>query len=114
MKKLQQTTYQCDYCNRKMFGAGAMSRHEKLCKRNPSNTHKCFEFCRYLNRTFEGRPYSRDPEDGGWIETIFTCKKTGNRMYSYKLEIKFPQYVKKDMIRMPLECSLYEEIDQFN
>lgn len=111
MKKIQTTIYQCEYCGRKMFGAGAMGRHEKLCRMNPKNAHKCYEFCKNLMREEITTPVSSDPEDGRISKTIFYCSKNPSQLlYSYKMEIRFPQYITPDMIRMPMECDLYEEM----
>jgi len=46
MKTIQGKYYQCEYCGRKMFGAGAMVRHEKYCTQNP---HNCDHYKREIN-----------------------------------------------------------------
>jgi hypothetical protein len=112
MKTIQGKYYQCEHCLRKMFGAGAMGYHEKYCKMNPKNAHKCFEFCEHLNRTthyVQSSYYGDDESSGQCNQTEFTCAITGKKMYSYKREKMYWQYVTPDMIRMPLECELYEE-----
>ena len=97
---IQSEIYICEFCRRKMFGKGAMSLHEKQCKHNPKNKHKCFEFCRYLIKGF-------DKEKS---ETTFFCSKQNDlSLYSYKLE-RFSCHKTriKYLSRMPLECNFYE------
>jgi hypothetical protein len=102
--------YKCEHCGKRMLGAGAMGYHEKWCKKNPSNRHKCFALCSHLKRNIKVIGF--DGEDGQY-RYEFICLKTGNMMYSYKLERKaLYGYFKipKNLIRMPLECSLYQEM----
>lgn len=109
MKTELRKVYICEHCDKKMFGAGAMARHEKYCTRNPHNKHKCFDFCKHLLKTSEvvyngGEPYCR--------RTVFTCGKTNKEMYSFILE-KHASLWPYDKIldgkeRMPLECDLFE------
>ena len=111
MKILNIKTYQCEHCDRRMFGAGAMGWHEKYCKQNPNNRHMCFQYCRNLIKTEKIVPSSYYEDDYGYgttKQTEFTCKKTGKKMYSYKREKQYWQYVTSDMIRMPLECKFYK------
>lgn len=99
--------YICEHCIRKMFGAGAMSRHEKWCRSNPNNTHKCFEFCKYLKMTQES---FGDKEGYKQRFTEMLCTKRNVKMYSYKFEKKTtkPKNALEGLERMPLECDLYE------
>ena len=89
-----------------MLSAGSMARHEKYCRYNPENKHKCFEYCTNLKRerVIQGRH----------LETVFTCEITGNKMYSYLAEKKKTAYfgcpIELTGIRMPLECELYKEM----
>lgn len=90
-----------------MLNKGAMSLHERMCKYNPKNRHKCFQYCRFLNK--------ESNEDG----IIFycgndNCELSGQDLYSYKLE-RFHQNKSriKNMTRMPLECEHYV-IEEFN
>jgi len=111
MKTLQIKTYQCDHCGRKMFGAGAMGWHEKYCKCNPKNKHLCFDFCINLIKTEKTVPsvyYEDDYGHGTVNQTEFTCKITGKKMYSYRREKQYWQFVTPDMIRMPLECEFFK------
>lgn len=92
-----------------MFGAGALSRHEKYCKENPNNKHICFEFCRHLEKSSEryyGSYFSDELQSGE--RTVFTCKVTGKKMYSYHREKQYWEYVTSDMIRMPLDCKDFQ------
>lgn len=110
MKTKLMKVYICEHCGRKMLGAGAMSRHEKYCSDNPNNKHKCFDLCRHLEKGLKTIEVDRLPY------TIITmkCKKTGKSMYSYKLEKKltFDKSYIKGMIRMPLECDLFESMHE--
>lgn len=110
MKQTKETVYRCDHCNRAMVSKGFMTTHERICKRNPNNRHKCFEYCNHLQKT----------EIKGWDErweqernfTEFRCAKQPNiLLYSYKLE----RYKSKasrliGMVRMPLKCDLFDNI----
>lgn len=111
MRTILRKVYECEHCGRKMLGAGAMGRHEKWCKKNPHNRHKCFAFCKHLLRAGEvvydgGEPYYK--------RTIFTCSVTGKEMYSFLLEKRaslFPYDIKlNSKERMPLECDMYKEM----
>jgi hypothetical protein len=100
MKKSAETVYRCNYCNRPMFGASAMSSHEKVCPKSPNNKHKCFEFCIHLEKIFT--------ECG----TEFICRATGDKMYSYKIE-GLRKWRNRGIIaslqRMPLKCDHYKD-----
>lgn len=110
MKIEQLTVFICEHCNRKMFGKGAMSRHEKYCKENPNNKHKCFEFCKHLKME---KNYTHDEWGNNYGGIEFTCMKTGDEMYSYKFEknTSKPVGILDTLKRMPLECDLYEDIN---
>ena len=101
--------YICEHCNKKMFGAGAMSRHEKWCKENTNNKHKCFEFCKHLEMTQE---YEADYDGYKQKFTKMICTKRNVDMYSYKFEKKTtkPANTLEGLERMPLKCDLYEEM----
>lgn len=83
MKTITGKYYQCVFCGRKMFGAGAMSYHEKWCRENPKNKHICFAFCKHLKRS-EKYVWS-DWHEEEIFKTEFTCKITKQKMYSYNL-----------------------------
>jgi hypothetical protein len=93
-----------------MFGAGAMTKHERSCKMNPANAHKCFEFCKWLTKSYD---------DNGF--TMFGCDNpdcplTNSNLYSYKLERSVsgrPSIANNGLVRMPLECNHYEEDPPF-
>jgi hypothetical protein len=89
-----------------MFGKGAMSRHEKYCKDNPINKHKCFDFCKHLSMK-DNRVYLEYGTSGS-IE--FTCDVSGERMYSYKFEKNYnkPATALNGLTRMPLKCEMHE------
>jgi hypothetical protein len=110
MKTETRKVYTCEHCGKRMLGAGAMGYHERWCKKNPSNRHKCFELCSHLKRSVkivysDGEVYEYRYE--------FICQKTKQPMYSYHLEKRNHYSFRKipiDAIRMPLECNLYQEM----
>ena len=112
MKIQQETVYICEHCNRKMFGKGAMSRHEKYCKENPNNKHRCFEFCKHLK--MEVFVNSDDYENYEKL-TDMTCMVTGKLMYSYKFEknTSKPVDALNGLERMPLTCESHEYKDDY-
>ena len=112
MKTEQKTVYTCEYCGRKMLGKGAMSFHERYCKNNPNNFHKCFMYCKYLERVVTEFP---DEEFSNHYRiTEMICKKRNVKMYSYKFEKhKKPHSALNGLERMPLECEVYEGMYPF-
>lgn len=107
MKSIIEKIYHCDFCKKYGRSASVVSRHEKYCRFNPNNRHKCFDMCVHLGRErIINRPY-------GYNYTEFTCGVTGQKMYSYQLEKKQSLWVFKKIlhgIRMPLACDLYKEM----
>lgn len=108
MQEKQSTTYHCSYCRRYYLQKHHAAKHEKGCRDNPNNKHKCFEMCKHLNReTISDNNYENR-------RTIFTCQLTKQRMYSYLAEKKgllkyFRESFEEDeAIRMPLVCEKYE------
>lgn len=112
MKIQQETVFRCDFCNKHMFGKGAMSRHEKYCKNNPNNAHKCFEFCKHLEKTTE---YEYDDYGNQCGGTTMLCLKRNVKMYSFKYEknTRKPVDALNGLERMPLECDLHEYKDDY-
>jgi hypothetical protein len=107
MKTEQRTVFICEYCQKKMFGKGAMVRHEKYCKKNPNNQHKCFQWCKHL----EMEKIREVDEMGMYNRTWFTCKAKQNQaMYSYKFEknTSKPKDELNGLERMPLECEHFK------
>jgi hypothetical protein len=79
-------------------------RHEKYCKKNPLNNHRCFQRCQHLIKDSD---YLEDGNGNRYGTcTIFTCDITGKDMYSYKAEKSL--YIECDGERMPLECEHYQ------
>ena len=112
MKQTNEKVYRCDHCNKAMVSAGFMKLHERMCKENPNNQHKCFQYCEHLVRD----QYDITDDEGhkcGSSEVTFTCaKKSDIELFSYKLErYKSNELRRKGMTRMPLECDLYETMD---
>lgn len=119
MKIILQNVYHCEYCEKKQFRKCDMSRHEKHCKQNPNNQHKCFDICKHLLK--EEEEYITKNrwgcnDDGDTLEeyvgtrTVFKCALTNQKMYSYIAERKrLPVLNEPDVIRMPLECDKYRD-----
>ncbi len=103
MKKVQ--AYKCDHCSKSSTSPGAMFQHERKCRSNPNNKHKCFDYCRHLKREYAATGQER---------LDFVCQKTGKLMYSYKAEYR--GFKLDGLERMPLNCTFYEfmTIDEEN
>ena len=105
MKETTEKVYRCEFCNKALIRKGFVVLHERMCKSNPKNKHKCFEYCAHLEK--EKNDYSG--------EFSFVCAKTQKYMYSYKLERfahKAERIQNDELTRMPLECQLYELSDE--
>ena len=107
MKTEMLKVFICEHCERKMFGKGAMSRHERFCRENPYNQHKCFDFCRHLKMDVR---QGSDQFGNYEKHTTMTCMVTGKKMYSYKFEknTNKPANALNGLERMPLECEFHE------
>ena len=108
-------TYHCSYCTKYYIRKYYAERHERFCKHNPNNKHKCFELCRHLIKSQETH--------NGVTTTDFNCKFMDKPMYSFKAEkgaIKYfrEAYGEDGIIRMPLECEhyevMYDDYDNFD
>jgi hypothetical protein len=108
MRQTNEKVYRCDFCNRAIINAGSMKLHERMCKNNPKNMHKCFQYCSHLAKIFLT---AYDEEVGGMYNTgevTFRCELKDIEMYSYKLErFKLKAERMEGLIRMPLECDKY-------
>ena len=56
MKTTTKEVYYCEHCNKHLFRAAAMIKHEAQCKRNPTNYRPCFR-CKNLTKK-EAERYS--------------------------------------------------------
>ena len=107
MRTTNEKVYRCDYCNRAIVSKGSMTVHEKMCKNNPENKHKCFEYCKHLIKSTKTMDFG--DEDDILLITEFTCSITGNKMKSYKVKRNSVLLNEtKHLIFMPLKCDLYE------
>lgn len=105
MKTQQETVFRCEFCNKPMFSKGHMTLHERMCRKNPNNQHKCFQYCEWL---------CRDTSEDGF--TFFYCANENcelydKYLYSYKLDRNYlgKQRIKgENLVRMPLKCEHYE------
>ena len=102
----QETVFRCEFCNKAMLGKGAMSLHERMCKKNPKNKHKCFQYCKWLNK---------DADEVTGLRFFCCgndkCKLHEKDLYSYKLERNYSgqQRIKEEELTlMPLECDNYD------
>ena len=102
MRQTNEKVYRCDYCNRAIISAGSMKLHERMCKKNPKNMHKCFQYCSNLGKH---HIQEFDNEIG---KIVFFCDAKKIEMYSYKLERFKSKAIRiKGLTRMPLECDKY-------
>ena len=100
----------CEYCRKLYQREHACATHEKFCKKNPCNKHKCFEFCTHLQKVeiMEMNFDHNGDATGEYISEIeFSCTKTGKDLYSYIAERKGLRVI-NFADRMPLKCDDYE------
>lgn len=132
MEKIEnKPVYKCSHCGKLSLSLEGMTRHEKLCKKNPENWTNCAS-CVYLDRIsvkIEGTSGERcescphydwdagcDREycDGSQYTTDFICKKTGKRMYYRRKILAMPKAKAEEIIKrcecaMPCECEIIRE-----
>lgn len=132
MEKIEnKPVYKCSHCGKLSLSLAGMTRHEKLCKKNPENWTDCAS-CVYLDRIsvkIEGTSGERcescphydwdagcDREycDGSQYTTDFICKKTGKRMYYRRKILVMPKAKAEEIIKrcdcaMPCECEIIRE-----
>jgi hypothetical protein len=102
MKALARTIYRCDFCTKHRLTKGAAERHERFCKNNPANKHRCFD-CQNLQVTEGKSPDGRSCKQ-------FTCQAFERRLYSYIAEKRgmlYEHILGPDAMRMPLECPAF-------
>jgi hypothetical protein len=102
--------FTCDFCGKKQFRKCDMTLHERWCKKNPNNLHKCFEFCIHLKKyevEYEGT--DRYGEEYLGKKTEFTCDVLKKQMFSFIAEKRrLPVINELHTSRMPLECDKYD------
>ena len=134
MEKIEnRPVYKCSHCGKLSLSLAGMTRHEKLCKKNPENWTDCAS-CEYLDRIsvkIEGtrgerckscphyyEPWDNDCDreycDGSLYTTDFICKKTGKRMYYRRKILAMPKAKAEEIIKrcdcaMPCECEIIRE-----
>lgn len=112
--KENQTVYKCGYCSKYYLRKHHTESHEKKCRYNPNNKHKCFDWCKHLEK---GEFDIDHPSGLGTCgkATYFKCTKFNKFMYSYKAEntnnINLQEEISNCDERMPLECEGYEYKD---
>ena len=100
MKQENKTIYRCDFCRKYYIRKHHAQYHEKWCKFNPNNMHKCFDYCKHLQR---------DHEDETGI-TYFSCEFYPDEdLYSYIAE-RIGHDVVTTGTRMPLTCKHYKQM----
>ena len=132
MEKIEnKPVYKCSHCGKLSLSLAGMTRHEKLCKKNPENWTDCAS-CEYLDRIsvkIEGTigvrckscshhdPWENycdieNPQDcdGSLYTTDFVCRKTGKRMYYRRKILAMPKAKAEEIIKrcdcaMPCECN---------
>jgi len=105
MKTTNETVYRCDFCNRAIVSKGSMVVHEKMCKQNPENFNKCFQYCQSLQK--DTNPVLDKAGDVVTFHVQFTCLAKDIILKSYK--VKRNKYLMenfKDIDFMPKECDL--------
>jgi hypothetical protein len=116
MKVIETPHFKCDFCGKRQFRKCDMSLHEKWCKKNPINAHACFQHCIHLLKTeedYDGSTYYNEDYTGK--RTIFTCALTQQKMYSFIAERrKLPVLKEPGTIRMPLQCSTFKNIIDYD
>lgn len=108
MKIIEGKIYTCDFCGKRQFRQCDMTKHEKWCKENPNNMHKCFQYCKHLVKGKE------DYNGGGNDEwqpqrTTFTCALLNKQMFSFKAERRGITKHLDGVERMPLQCDKYDD-----
>lgn len=110
MKVLEnQTAYKCEHCSKFYLQKRWIERHEKFCHKNPNNQHKCFQFCKHLEKITHSID---DSERSSGTYTEFRCKKLDKYLYSFKAEKHTNPFLMERLDgceRMPLECSDYSD-----
>lgn len=96
MKKVE--AYKCDHCPKTSTNPSALFQHERRCKKNPNNKHKCFDFCKHLVLEINSDTMFKQ----------FKCGVTNGYMYSYKREYRGLRLYGE---RMPLECDKFEHMN---
>ena len=93
------TAYFCEHCNKLYQRKNACVKHEKYCRKNPANMHKCWS-CDHLEYT------KAEYDEYGVTPASFFCKKRDVEMWSYIAERRNIQHEAEE--RMPLECDDFE------
>lgn len=111
MKIIETTIYKCDYCKKIQYRKCDMTKHEKWCKHNPANAHRCFQHCIHLVKSeeeYDGSTFDNENYTGK--RTLFHCELTLQKMYSFIAERRqLPVLKEQDVVRMPLECDKYKD-----
>jgi len=99
MKEVTRKNYICDFCGKYYVRKHAAEWHEKHCRLNPANDHKCFQDCKHLHQE----------RDLG--EITITCRKKNCTMYGYAAERRrLLDAIENSDIRMPIECDDFEDM----
>lgn len=108
MKSQTLEVHTCDFCNKKLFVKGAMTRHEDNCTSNPKNLaacHKC-EFNKLVMK-----PILNDANR--WLDVnSYYCSKLNQEMHPHKavrkgLLRKYPETFANSVL-MPTKCEHFQ------
>lgn len=102
MRKIpNRTLYRCDHCTAYRLSADAAEYHERFCKRNPNNQHKCFG-CKFL-------AVAKGTASDGRSLKSFSCEALNKPLYSYVAEKRgLRGLLPEGSERMPLVCPTYQ------
>jgi len=109
MKEEIKAVYSCDFCKKKLFRKGAMTRHERFCTSNPMNFTKC-TLCKFIvedKKEIEIHDYDYGCPSTRKVNS-FRCSKKEIGLYPLKvirLKIidRYPETFEGEIL-MPTEC----------
>lgn len=110
MKTLEKA-FKCEHCPKLYQRESFCKLHEVHCHKNPINHHKCYG-CKYLKFTKEEVDWD---DYRSWRSQTkwFECAKKWVWLYTHRAEqkwiiVKYPHSFEW-FVRMPLECSDFEQ-----
>lgn len=105
-----QKIFCCEFCNKKHYRQNVITLHERQCRNNPKNKHKCFQYCKFLkkhNDIFDENELNY-PAEFRCINV--KCELYNKLLYSFKYERynrNIENIEQNNLIRMPLICEHY-------
>lgn len=112
MKTEDRKIYRCEYCNKYGLSKGGMTRHEKICFKNPTNFRQCFE-CPYLEKketTIDyNYPSSEYENQGDRKVSLFYCSKKDSYLWTPQNKIRGNEIESGESnMYMPTQCEDYD------